>query len=324
MLAQLEDRTFAQAIDDARNRYRLSDIIGRVSRLRPAGREMVGLCIVHPERSPSMRVNDASGLFHCFGCGTSGDAITAVQHIEGVGFADALRWLLGQQDLPAVSDADRLRALEEDQQARRAAILDAKEQWASCASIVGTPGENYLRGRGITIPLPSSLRFGYVSPWRDRETGKWVHARPAVVGCCGNMGGRLTAVQRIFVRPDGSGKANMRRPKLTLGRNLGSALRLTPPAAEVIITEGVEDGLSILQECPDSAVWCGLGTAFLREIQFPPVVRSVVVAGQNDDAGKSAAVAASEAIAARGLHVKTTFPSARYKDWNDELRNIPA
>lgn len=308
-------------IEEIRLRHALSDVIGRHTKLRRAGREMVGLCPFHSEKSPSFRVNDAKGLYHCFGCGAHGDAIRFLIEIEGFTFLGALQSLAGS-DLPIVSESDRVRAAAEDAAARAQAIADAKAFAARCVDPVGTPAEVYARSRGITAPLPASIRFGMLSAWRDRETGEWTQDRPAMVGLCVNGAGELVAMQRIFLRADGSGKASMRKPKLTLGRVRGSALRLGPAASEIVITEGPEDGLSLMQELPGASVWVAMGTALMPEMELPPEVRSAVIAGQNDNAGRAAVAKAAEALTLRGLSVKTMFPAPEFRDWNDELRGI--
>jgi DNA primase len=310
-------------IEDLRQRHALSDIIGRHTKLRRSSRELVGLCPFHPEKSPSFHVNDAKGFYHCFGCGAHGDVIRFLREAEGMGFIEALQWL-GGSDLPIIPEAVRAKAAQEDAEARSQAIADAKAFAVRCVDPVGTPAEVYARARGITATLPPSIRFGMLPAWRDRETGEWSKDRPAMVGLCVNGGGDLVAIQRIFLRSDGTGKANMRKPKLTLGRIRGASLRLGPVAPEIIITESPEDGLSLMQELPGASVWVALGTALMPDIEMPPEVRSVVVAGQNDAAGHAAVKKAAEALTLRGLPVKTMFPSPEYKDWNDELRGIAA
>lgn len=318
-------------VEEARSRYRLSDIIGRHTKLKRVGRELGGLCLWHNERTPSLRVNDARGTYYCFGCGAHGDAISAVQHIEGLGFLEAVRWLLDIADLPMISEADRVKAAAEEAADRARAIHDAREQWFASGRIAGTPGECYFRTRGIWAPIPRSLRFGLLSPYRHMDSDEWAPPRPAAVGVVTDVEGKLTAVQRIFIKPDGSGKAEMRKPKITLGRMMGSALRLGPSAPEIILCEGPEDGLSLMQQIPDTeitpagakaSVWCALGTANMAAVQFPSVVKQVTLAGDNNEAGRAAVDAAAESIWMRGLTVKTMFPDPEYKDWNDQLRDI--
>lgn len=52
-------------MDRLKGRHALSAIIGRRVKLRKAGHELVGLCPFHDENTPSFRVNDAKGVFHC-------------------------------------------------------------------------------------------------------------------------------------------------------------------------------------------------------------------------------------------------------------------
>jgi len=60
------------------------------------GREWVGLCPFHDDRSPSMFVSPAKQIFKCFACGAGGDALSFVQKYDGVEFLQALDGLLSQ------------------------------------------------------------------------------------------------------------------------------------------------------------------------------------------------------------------------------------
>jgi hypothetical protein len=57
--------------------------------LRRSGREYVGLCPFHVEKTPSFAVNPEKNLWHCFGCGAGGNAITFVMKMDGVSFKEA-------------------------------------------------------------------------------------------------------------------------------------------------------------------------------------------------------------------------------------------
>jgi hypothetical protein len=70
----------------------LSVIQPRVE-LRKAGKEYNGLCPFHSEKTPSFTVNEEKGLFHCFGCGESGDVIDFVMKLDGLTFPEAMRVL---------------------------------------------------------------------------------------------------------------------------------------------------------------------------------------------------------------------------------------
>ena len=80
-------------LDRLRAATRLSEVVGRTVRLERRGREHVGLCPFHPERTPSFSVVDDKGFYHCFGCGEHGDAIRFLTEAEGLDFWGAVRAL---------------------------------------------------------------------------------------------------------------------------------------------------------------------------------------------------------------------------------------
>src|ERR1700728_2716406 len=73
-----------------------TDIVGLISEhaaLRQQGRRWTGLCPFHGERTASFSVNAEEGLYYCFGCQASGDAISFVRAVETLDFAEAVRQL---------------------------------------------------------------------------------------------------------------------------------------------------------------------------------------------------------------------------------------
>ena len=66
-----------------RDRSPIADVIGERVALRNAGGgNLKGLCPFHEEKSPSLSVSPARGLFHCFGCGVGGDVIRFIERID--------------------------------------------------------------------------------------------------------------------------------------------------------------------------------------------------------------------------------------------------
>jgi DNA primase len=66
--------------------------------LRPAGKELVGLCPFHDDRHPSFSVNPDKEKWHCFGCQAGGDVVTFVMRMENIGYKAALEML--NRDVP--------------------------------------------------------------------------------------------------------------------------------------------------------------------------------------------------------------------------------
>jgi DNA primase len=317
-----DDAAFRDALDAAKARRNLSDVVSRHTALKKRGRELVGLCPFHDEKSPSFEVNNAKGVFHCHGCGASGDHFTVLTKLDGLGFREAYE-ALTNETFPTVSPEDRARAVQEDAAARAAAIADARMMWDACVPAQGTAAETYLsRARGITMPLPAAVRFGVVPTSRD-DDGHWKRPYPAAVFAVTDAAGDVVGLQRVFLLNDGSDKRWGKRSKLSLGRPRGAAVRLhAGKSGRVILCEGPEDGLSLAQELPNHSVWVALGTAMMPEVEFPPSLSEVTIAGQNDAPGRAAVEKASVQLADRGLVVHTMWPPAAYKDWNDALRGV--
>ena len=76
-----------------RDRVDLVDLIGRHVHLKKSGRNFVGLCPFHTEKTPSFNVNIEKQIYHCFGCGEGGNAITFLMQHENLTFPEAARTL---------------------------------------------------------------------------------------------------------------------------------------------------------------------------------------------------------------------------------------
>ena len=327
----IDSAEFRALIERARERHLISDVVGRHTDLKKRGStEMSGLCPFHSERTPSFEVNDAKGTYYCHGCGKGGDALTFLVEYEGMRFRQALEYLLGE-NLPVISEEERVRRKEADAKAQAERIALARSIWQDAVPAVGTPAEFYARARGITIALPPTIRFATIPRWRDAETGQCGPDHPAMICAMQNVDGDVTAVQAIFLKDGGARKYEGWRAdntpakaKLTYGSFAGAALRLGPVREHLVVCEGPEDALTITMTAPDHSVWCACGTANLALMRFPPAVRTICFAGDNGKAGHAAIVKAEEAAQERGLLTRSVFPPDEYKDWNDQLRGIAA
>ncbi len=322
-----QQAAFRRAIDEAKQRYNISDVVARTRKVTRAGKnEMRALCAFHTERTPSMQLNDVKGTYHCFGCGASGDLVSYVMKTENIGFMDAMRWL-GAASLPDVDPAKRAIASAEDEADRLRAIERARVVWEKARPAPGTPAEVYLRSRGIIMPIPHTIRFAMTPAWYDDESGECGPDLPALIGAVVDGDDQLIGLQRVFLADGGKRKAGMKKPKRSLGRVKGGALRFNSDADsfgdELIVTEGPEDGLSLAQEL-DREVWVTLGTGLMPHIDYPPRIVTIIIAGQNDAPGRAAVEKAEEELIERGYATRTMWPAEGYKDWNDQLRGMRA
>jgi DNA primase len=75
------------------HRPSIVSVLERYVPLRKSGRSFVGRCPFHDDQHPSFNVSEEKGVFHCFGCGASGDVITFIQRMEGIDFKQAINKL---------------------------------------------------------------------------------------------------------------------------------------------------------------------------------------------------------------------------------------
>src|SRR5947209_6313652 len=128
-------------LDELRQRLSLADVVGRRVRLIKRGREYVGLCPFHNEKTPSFAVVEDKGFFHCFGCGAHGDVIGFVMQNGGLGFREAVESLAGEAGLevPKSTPQERERAQRQIdlQDAMEAACVFFQEQLEAPAGRAG-------------------------------------------------------------------------------------------------------------------------------------------------------------------------------------------
>ena len=305
-------------VQRAKDRFALSHLVARHVKLKKAGHEYVGLCPFHDEHTPSFRVNDTKGVFHCFGCGAAGDAIAFIMEVEGCTFIGAVKLLLDEADLPEAAPRDRAAAAQRHQAERAAAIAAAQAEWRKARSIKNTPAEAYLASRGIVGEVPQTVRFGWPPLWRNKKTGAPGRRCPALLLAAQDRSGAVVGVQQVFLTKDGK-KADIAKPKLSLGQVRGCAVRLAPPTRHIILLEGPEDGLTMRVRCPAVPVWITLGTGSMPYVDLPDVVERITLAGDNNAAGRAAVERAREEYEAQGRKVDVVFPPPEFEDWNDEL-----
>ena len=315
----------AAEVDRVRERASLVDTVARAVELKRRGREFLGRCPFHDERTPSFTVAPEKGFYHCFGCGAHGDVIEFVRRMEGLDFGEALARLSPASGLEFSAPArqariarDRARDLED--RGRREAT--AREIWRDARPIAGSDAERYLRGRGITIELPPTLRYAPALGYRHE--GRRVTRHPAMVAAIQTASGRIVGVHRTYLAERGGDKAPLADPKRTLGPIRGGAIRFAPVNGSLIVAEGIETALSILQEVQGAAVWAAMAASFMPLVELPPSLKKVIFAVDREASGAGARagfIAAAQA-AERGLEAQVAAAPRWLGDFNDSLRAV--
>ncbi len=316
-----------QFLDELRTRSGLAAVIGRRVRLTRKGREHIGLCPFHKEKTPSFTVNEDKGFYHCFGCAAHGSVIDFVMHTEGMSFPEAVERLAGEagMEIPADTPEERQRARQ------RQSLYDVME--AACAYFErtlrmpeGRQALAYVRGRGLDDETIARFRLGFA-----------VNARGAIKGALTREGVSedLMVAAGLLIRPDdaarpaydrfrgrimfpiadrrgraiafggrilGAGEPKyLNSPETPLfhkGRvlyGLAQAAAAARKEGTLIVTEGYMDVIALFQAGFENAV-APLGTALtedhIRELWR--IVREPVLCFDRDAAGERAAFRAAE------------------------------
>ena len=80
-------------LEELRSRVDIESVISPYVNLRRRGKNLVGLCPFHNEKTPSFTVYPENDSFYCFGCGVGGDVITFVRRIENLDYLEAVKML---------------------------------------------------------------------------------------------------------------------------------------------------------------------------------------------------------------------------------------
>ncbi|TCD46465.1 DNA primase [Streptococcus sp. X16XC17] len=78
-------------INEIKAAVNIVDVIGETVALTKAGRNYLGLCPFHGEKTPSFNVVEDKQFYHCFGCGKSGDVFKFIEETQGISFADSVQ-----------------------------------------------------------------------------------------------------------------------------------------------------------------------------------------------------------------------------------------
>ncbi|HWL50685.1 MAG TPA: DNA primase [Acidimicrobiia bacterium] len=151
-------------IDRVRESTDLVDLISEVTKVKRSGRSFMAVCPFHEEKTPSMSVDRARGLYHCFGCGKGGDVFSFVQETQGVDFADALELLARRAGITLVRDPADAR-----QRGRRGEAVEALKRAIEVyhdrlkkAPEAG-PARAYLRQRGYDVRIIDEWKLGFAA-----------------------------------------------------------------------------------------------------------------------------------------------------------------
>lgn len=149
-------------IDRIRESVNIVDVIGRYVTLKKRGRNYLGLCPFHTEKTPSFNVNPEKQIFHCFGCGTGGNVFTFLMRYENLSFVDAVKRLADETGIKIPVSQEAKKQESENEQLFRANEV-AESVYHQQLKQAPAAVQEYLQRRGISAETREQFKLGYAS-----------------------------------------------------------------------------------------------------------------------------------------------------------------
>ncbi len=202
-----------------------------------------------------------------------------------------------------------------------AAINFALKIWNECQIADNSSVSEYLASRGYTNQIPDSIRHHpklYHSP-----TKAYYPAMVALITKNNDYSvDEIIGIHRTYLSlVEGKvTKAPVSPDKMILGRAKGGAIQLVPGGRKLIITEGIETALSIMQ-ATSLPIWAALSANNMQNIIVPSsdLTEEVIIASDNDEAGTRAAGKLAKRLINNGYTVRIAIPPHEQSDFNDLL-----
>lgn len=266
----------------------------------------------HGDRSVSLLFKEERVFVHAFSSGT--DWREVFDHLRERGLIDEdKRPIGGGSARPASAGRSRRNAPATDT-LRQAA---ARRLWEDGRAICGALGERHCRLRRVKRPLPGPdvARFCSATPLAAYQDTK--RARPALLFAILDSNGDFTALEITYLAPNGQRDRTVKLSRKTIGTvPPSSAIRLDPPAPEMLVAEGAFTTLSATERFGLPG-WALMSTRNLRSWRAPEFVRTVLIAADRGKDGEASARVLAERLRIRGIGVRIEPPPAPYGDWND-------
>ncbi|MCS6758899.1 MAG: DNA primase, partial [Candidatus Devosia euplotis] len=162
-----------QFLDEIRQRLPIRQVVGEYviwdkRKSQPAKGDMWACCPFHGEKSPSFHADDRRGIYHCFGCGVSGDHFRFLTEKAGMSFPEAVERLAEMAGVPMPARDER----QEQRAAERKSLTDVMELAtkyfeAALSHNIGARARGYLLERGVSAQSQARFRIGFAPDSRN-------------------------------------------------------------------------------------------------------------------------------------------------------------
>lgn len=344
-----------ETVDKVRDSVDIVDLISQYVSLKQSGSNHMGLCPFHSEKSPSFSVSRNRQMYHCFGCGASGNVFTFLMQYENYSFPEAVQYL-GEKsgiELPKASESAETKRKTE----RRTKLFEIQREAAyyfvsNLKDSNGKSGMDYFKlQRQLSDEIITKFGLGYSRMYSD-DLYRYLKSRgyedellkdSGLVKYGGEDKGRDYFWNRVMFpimdinnkviafggRVLGDGKPKYlnspETPIFEKNNNLyGLNYARRSKRKYILLCEGYMDVIALFQAGFDNAV-ASLGTAFTsRHAQLlKRYTDKVYITYDSDEAGVKAALRAIPMLKQSGISVKVVNMEP-YKDPDEFIKNLGA
>lgn len=158
-------------IDEVREKTNIVEVIGQYVQLKKSGKNYLGLCPFHEEKTPSFSVAEDKQIFHCFGCGKGGNVYTFLQELEGISFPEAVKKVADLEQIPLGIEISNEPISQTSTGQQQLIALHERTRDLYHHLLVNTKvGEtalSYLHERGLSDELINEFKIGFAPSQRD-------------------------------------------------------------------------------------------------------------------------------------------------------------
>ena len=148
--------------DRIRSAVNIADLVAELTTVKRSGRNHMAVCVFHQEKTPSMSLDVARGLYKCHGCHAAGDIFTFVQETQGLTFPEAMEWLARRVGITLTEDPAAAKRA-----GKRRALVDVTREAMDffhtrlMSSDDAGHARSYLRSRGYDAEVVADFKIGY-------------------------------------------------------------------------------------------------------------------------------------------------------------------
>lgn len=335
-----------------------TDIVQLVStycELKPAGSDRYkALCPFHTEKTPSFIVSKSRQIYHCFGCGKGGDAISFLMEMQNVSFSEALETLADSAGirLPRYNDSSKEYSAGQDERKTVFQIVELAANFYRnqlVKSLTGKLAQEYLNRRNLSTEIQEKFKIGFAPPdgyslfrflkskgfserlmlktglIRSGEGRYYDFFRNRILFPIRNIEGKIISFGGRDITGEGPKYINLAETEIyqksrTL-YGLWEGKEAIRSQKSAILVEGYIDLLRCFQSGIQNVVaTCGTSLTFEQAKLIRRFVPGVVIVYDGDSAGLAAALRATGILLQVGLTVyAVTLPEG--KDPDDFLQS---